>query len=463
MTSANASNIGKCTAYLNEHAGRFRDELFDLLRIASISAQPDHRGDVRAAAEWVRARCEAAGLKAELLETAGHPAVFAAGPQQPGRPTLLFYGHHDVQPVGDASLWFTSAFEPIVRDGKIIARGAADDKGQMLVAILAAEAWNRVGGGLPINLKFLIEGEEEVGSPNLAPLVERERDRLACDYILIHDTSQFAEGVPAVTTATKGLVYMEVVLSGPKKDLHSGVYGGQVANPANVLARLISSFHDDNGRVQIPGFYDAVQPLSAAEKETISRLNYGDAHLLADTGSVAAWGESGYSTVERRWARPTLDVNGIYGGYMGAGSSTIIPSKAGAKVSMRLVPNQTADTIERAFRETVAARLPKTVSFEIRSHASCDPYVADLGSPGMRAARDALRQGFGKEPVLIREGGSLPILPMFKRILRADSLMVGYCLPTCNAHSPNEFFHVRDFEAGMRTTATVFGLLDHAT
>jgi acetylornithine deacetylase/succinyl-diaminopimelate desuccinylase-like protein len=457
MTPTGAT--AKAFDYLSTHKDRFREELFHLLRIPSISAQKDHGADVRKAAEWVRDRCRTAGLKADIVETAGWPAVIAEGEQKPGRPTLLVYGHYDVQPEGELKLWHTGPFEPIVQDGKMICRGAADDKGQMFCALLAAEAWMKTAGGLPVNLKFCLEGEEEVGSPNLAPLVKAHRDRLACDYVVIHDTAKFSEEVPAVTVATKGLIYKEVIVTGPKKDLHSGSFGGAVANPANTLAKLIASFHDENARVTLPGFYDRVKEMSPEEVAMMNGLPYSEEEFLRDVGSPKTWGEKGYSALHRRWARPTLDVNGIYGGYMKEGSSTIIPSFAGAKVSMRLVPDQKAAEIEKLFEDTVRARLPDTVKFEIKSHASCDPYLADVNSPGMRAARQAVGLGFGREPVLIREGGSLPILPMLKQVLGADSLMMGYCLQTCNAHSPNEFLHVRDFEAGMRASAALFGLI----
>jgi acetylornithine deacetylase/succinyl-diaminopimelate desuccinylase-like protein len=345
----------------------------------------------------------------------------------------------------------------------MICRGAADDKGQMFCALLAAEAWMKTSGSLPINVKFCIEGEEEVGSPNLAALVKKLKDRLACDYVVIHDTAKFSDDVPAVTAATKGLIYKEVILTGPKKDLHSGSFGGAVANPANVLAKLIAGFHDDDAKVTIPGFYDRVKEMSPEEVKMMNGLPYSEADFLKDVGSPKTYGEKGYSALHRRWARPTLDVNGIFGGYMKEGSSTIIPSFAGAKVSMRLVPDQKAEEIERLFEETVRTRVPDTVKLEIKSHASCDPYLADVKSPGMVAARKAVAMGFGKEPVLIREGGSLPILPMLKQVLGADSLMMGYCLPNCNAHSPNEFLHVRDFEAGMRSSAALLGLLGGAS
>jgi len=455
----NNAAIEKAIEYLNEHKVRFGEELFDLLRIASISAQSDHAADVRRAAEWTRDRCAAAGLRAEVIDTKGHPCVIAEAEPVPGRPRVMVYGHYDVQPEGERHLWHTGPFDPVVADGKMICRGVADDKGQMFCAIVAAEAWLKTAGALPINLVFCLEGEEEVGSVHLKDVVEEHKQRLACDYVLIHDTAQFGEGQPAVTVATKGMVYKEIIITGPKKDLHSGSFGGSVANPGNELAKLIASFHDADAKVTLPGFYDRVKEMPAEEVAMMNNLPYDEKALLDDVGSPKTYGERGYSSLHRRWARPTLDVNGLFGGYMKEGASTIIPSFCGAKVSMRLVPDQRAEEISRLFEETVRARVPDTVTLEIKDLAGCDPYLADTSSEGMRAARKALAIGFDKEPVLIREGGSLPILPMFKSILEADSLMLGYCQPNCNAHSPNEFLHIRDFEAGMRATAAFFGLL----
>jgi len=456
---ADHAAIDKAIGYLEEHKGRFREELFDLLKVASISAQSDHAGDVRRAAEWTRDRCLAAGLRAEIVDTDGHPAVIAEAEPVPGRPRIMVYGHYDVQPEGQRSLWETGPFEPVEKDGKIVCRGAADDKGQMFCAIAAAEAWINTAGSLPINLSFCLEGEEEIGSIHLKDVVERHKQRLACDFVLIHDTAQFGPGVPAIAVATKGMVYKEVIIRGPKKDLHSGEYGGMVANPGNELAKLIASFHDADARVTIPGFYDPVKEMPAEEVAMMNGLPYDEAAVLADLGSPKTYGERGYGSLHRRWARPTLDVNGIYGGYMKEGASTIIPSFCGAKISMRLVPDQRAEEVSRLFEETVRARVPDTVTVEIKDLTGCDPYLADTASQGMAAARKALARGFGKEAVLIREGGSLPILPMFKSVLGADSLMLGYCQPNCNAHSPNEFLDIGDFEAGMRSTAAFFGLL----
>lgn len=459
---SDAAAIQKAMDYLHQNKVRFQQELFAYLKIPSISAQQDHADDVRKAAEWTRDRCLAAGLSAEVVDTPGHPAVFAQGEQKPGRPTILIYGHFDVQPEGDLKLWHTGPFEPTLRDGMIICRGSADDKGQLLCAIIAVEAWMKTAGSLPVNVKFCIEGEEEIGSKNLKGLIEKHRERLACDYIVIHDTAQFGIGMPAVTIATRGLVYKEVIIRGPKKDLHSGTYGGGIANPANELAKLIASFHDADARVTIPGFYDDVREMASEELKIMSGLPFNEAAFLEDVGSPKTYGEKGYTVLQRRSARPTLDVNGIYGGYMKEGSSTIIPSFAGAKVSMRLVAEQDPEVIGRAFDEAVRKRVPDTVRVEILEHANCGAYLADQTSPGMTVARQAIEMGFGKAPILMREGGSLPILPMFKSLLGADSLMLGYCQPNCNAHSPNEFLHVSDFEAGARSSAALLGLMVNA-
>ncbi len=454
-----AAEMDRAFEYLKTHAPALQERLLDFLRIPSISAQKDHAKDIRAAASWLLNACADAGLAAEIVETDGWPAVLAQSEPQADRPTILVYGHYDVQPEGDRSLWHAGPFTPTVRDGRIIGRGAADDKGQLLCALFAVEAWSRAVGRLPINVKLLFEGEEEVGSPNLLPLIQAHRDRLACDYIVIHDTGQFAEDVPAITVATKGLVYKEIVFRGPSKDLHSGSFGGAVANPANELCRLIASLKGADGKVNLPGFYDAVVEMSPVEVEAMNRLPFKERAFLEDVGSPTTQGELGYSTLHRMWARPTCDVNGLYGGYMKEGSSTIIPSFAGVKVSMRLVPHQKADPISRQFDQTVRDRVPPTVRCEIKTHANCDPYLADLSSKGMQAARQAVESGFGKAPVLIREGGSLPIIPQFKAVLGADSLLLGFAQPNCNAHSPNEFFLVKDFEAGMRTSAALIGLI----
>lgn len=429
----------------------FLDDLFTFLRFPTISAQPARAGDVRACAEWIRAQLASAGLQAEVLPTAKHPAVFAdSGPVDGGGPTLLFYGHYDVQPIGDEKLWHSPPFEPTVRDGAIFCRGSADDKGQIMTHLAAMRSLHAAGLKPPVRVKFIIEGEEEIGSPNLPDLIRAQAQRLACDYVVLSDTSRFDANTPAVTYASRGLVYKQVTLNGPSKDLHSGQYGGAVANPANILATIIASLHDPERRVTIPGFYDDVLPLSEEERRSFAEQSMSDADLTAATGSPMPYGEEGYNTKERSAARPTLDVNGILSGYTGDGSATIIPSRAMAKISMRLVGNQKPERISAAFDDAVRRACPPSVKLTIDTFGTCAAYVAPMDSPGMRAARQALGEAYGRPPVLTREGGTLPILPLFKEVLGAESLMMGFAAPDCNLHSPNEFFHIRDFEIGTR-------------
>ncbi|MCH8967038.1 MAG: dipeptidase [Planctomycetes bacterium] len=428
--------------------------LNDFLRIASISTDPERKSDIRLGAEWVHALLRDGGIKSEIVQTPGHPCVLGeAGPTDGSAPTVLIYGHYDVQPTGDESLWDSPAFEPTIRNGSIFARGAADDKGQVLTHLLAALSWLKATGELPIRVKFLIEGEEEVGSPNLEGVVRDHRDRLACDYVVLSDTPQFDETTPAITYGTKGMIYKEIFLTGPNRDLHSGSYGGTLTNPGNALAMIIASLRDADNRVTIPGFYDDVSDLTADERSRIGSLPFDEDAYRTGIGVSTLEGETGYTTLERRWARPTLDVNGMIGGFTGEGASTIIPTRVSCKVSMRVVPDQDADRISAAFDAAVRAAAPPGVRLEIKTHACCGAYVSPLDSPGMRAAADAVEAGFGKAPVFIREGGTLPILPLFKEVLGAESLMLGFCLPDCRAHGPNEFFRVADFLAGMKTSA----------
>jgi acetylornithine deacetylase/succinyl-diaminopimelate desuccinylase-like protein len=448
-------------AYLREHRQEHLDWLFELCRIPSISTKVEHTADVAAAARWMRALCERVGLSARVYETGGHPLVYAEHCQAPGAPTYLVYGHMDVQPEGDLALWNAGPFEPVVKDGLLICRGAADDKGQALVHVRSAAAWLATEKRLPVNLKFLLEGEEEISSPHLVPFIEQNRDLLRCDHVLISDTDMYADGWPTVTYGTRGLLYKEIRLSGPKHDLHSGSFGGSIANPANVLAELLASLHDVHGRVAIPGFYDDVVDAGTAERQQLGTLPFDEAQYLADVGSPGVCGEEGYSTNERRWLRPTLDVNGIYGGFMLEGANTIIPARVGAKVSMRLVPNQSGDKLNALFDRTIRERCPSTVRLEILKHGSADAYMAPLDSRPMQAARRALREVFGREPAFIREGGSLPILPLFKRVLGADSLMLGFAGPNSNAHGPNENICLADLDRGAEAVARLLGYLAH--
>lgn len=446
--------IDKVIAHIESQRQNNETRLKDFLRIPSVSTEPERKGDTRKAGEWVLNLFTQCGIKAEMFDTPGHPAVFAdTGPAEGNGPTIMVYGHYDVQPVGDETLWHSPAFEPTVRDGALYARGSADDKGQVLAHMLAAEAWKKAAGKLPIRVKFLIEGEEEIGSPNLESVVRQHKDRLACDYVVLSDTPKFDMTTPAITYGTKGLIYKEIILTSPKQNLHSGSYGGTLTNPGNALAVIIASLRDAKNRVTIPGFYDDVRPLTDDERKRMADLNFNEKDYLAAMGAPSLEGEEGYSTLERRWARPTLDVNGLLGGFTGAGSSTVIPSRAMGKVSMRIVPDQDPKKISQAFNEAVKKAAPKGVRLEILEHASCSAYVAPMNTPGMAAAAEALKLGFGKAPVFIREGGTLPILPMFKQVLGAESIMMGLCMPDCNAHGPNEFFHLSDLHNGTKSAA----------
>ncbi len=447
--------IEKVQAYIKQNEATYVDRLKEFLRIPSISTDPQKNADTRRAAEWVQSVFAHCGIESEIVETPRHPAVLAdTGPADSNTPTILIYGHYDVQPVGDPALWQSGPFDPTVRDGAIYARGSADDKGQVLTHMLAAEAWRKTAGKLPVRFKFLIEGEEEIGSPNLDALVETHRNRLACDYVTISDTAKLDWDTPAITYGTKGLIYKEIEIRGPKQDLHSGSFGGTVPNPGDVMCRIIGSLHDADQRVNVPGFYDDVKEISEQERKALLALPFDEAKYLKTLGSPALLGEKGYTTQERKWTRPTLDVNGLFGGFIGEGASTIIPHKMGAKVSMRLVPDQNPEKISAAFEQAVLNAAPKGVTISFKTFGCCASYVCPLDLPALAAAKKAIRDAYGKEPVMMREGGSLPILPMFKRVLKADSVMMGFSVPDCNLHGPNEFFHISDFLAGIRASAS---------
>ncbi|MBU0639986.1 MAG: dipeptidase [Planctomycetes bacterium] len=445
-------------AYLHERRAEHLGWAKELCRIPSISTQEQHKSDMRRAAEWVRDLCVTIGCDAEIHQTAGHPVVYAACCHAAGAPTYLAYGHLDVQPAGDLSLWDAGPFEPVVKDGWLFCRGAADNKGPLLVYLRAVQAWLETAGKLPINLKLLFEGEEEIGSPNLTEFVTQHKRLLDCDGVLISDTSMFQDGWPTITCGTRGICYKEVRLSGPKFDLHSGGHGGPVVNPANALARIIAALHDKQGRVAIPGFYDDVVEPTPEEREQMAALPRDEQQYAADLGVPGFAGEQGWSVEELRSVRPTCDVNGIYGGYTDPGASTVIPALAGAKISMRLVPNQVAEDVGRKFEHAVRSRCPGGVRCEILDHAMAQPYVAPRAWPAMPVAERALREAFEHEVAFIREGGSLPILTLFKQELDADSLLMGLASPNCNAHGPNEKVSIADLDHG---AAAVVRLLAH--
>ncbi len=427
------------------------ENLFSFLRFPSISTDSNHAPDVRACAAWLIAKLADIGLETELHETPMHPIVIARNEYVVGRRTVLIYGHYDVQPVDPLSLWTSAPFEPVIRQGKIWARGATDNKGQMMAHVSGVEKTMRENRELPVNLIFLFEGEEEIGSPHLASFLLRHRDDLKCDVIAISDTGMVAPGVPTLGYGLRGITCCEVILRGPKGDLHSGLFGGAVANPATAMARLISSLHECDGRVAIDGFYDQVRPLENWEHEMWANLpGVSDADFLAVTGSPGLYGEPGYSSAERTWARPTAEVNGIGGGYQGEGSKTVLPAEAFAKLSFRLVPDQNPKDIIQKVRNHLQWHCPVGVEVEVRAGHDGKPYVTDPNSKYGLAAQAALRASFGAEPVLIREGGSIPIVQAFRDILGVDTLLIGLALSDAQVHAPNENFPVENYEAGIR-------------
>jgi acetylornithine deacetylase/succinyl-diaminopimelate desuccinylase-like protein len=445
--------------YLSAKADQAVAELFELLRFPSVSADPAFRTGLLSAADWVAARFKTMGLSTRIVPTDGHPIVWAESVHRPGLVTVLVYGHYDVQPPDPLALWTTPPFEPTVRNGAVYARGATDDKGQFFTHIKAVEAWLSTVGELPVNIKFIIEGEEEVGSQHLERFLTDHAAELACDVAVVSDTSQYAPGIPAITYGLRGIIACEVTVTGPSRDLHSGIFGGAVANPANGLARLLAQLHDDQGRVQIPGFYDAVAPLSQQERAQFAALPFQESHFLAATGAVAVAGEAGWSTLERRWARPTCDVNGMLSGYTGVGPKTIIPSTAMAKITCRLVPHQDPDVIVKSLERFVLERCPPGLTLKFHAEHGCPAFVFEPTSPYLSAARAAIEQGFGAAPVLIREGGSIPVVNTFRRVLGVDTLLLGWGQNTDNLHSPDEHFSLSDFHAGIRSSAALWGEL----
>jgi len=435
----------------NRH--RCQSDLFDLLRIASVSADSAYKNEVHRAAAWVRDALAHLDFDTELVETAGHPLVYAQSPRVEGAPTALVYGHYDVQPPDPLDQWISPPFEPTVRDGNVYARGATDDKGQMLTHIKSAQAWIETAGSLPINLKYVIEGEEEVGSESLEPFVKANRERLACDCVVISDSSQFAPGQPAITYGLRGILYVELRLTGPKQDLHSGTFGGGVTNPANALSRMLASLVDSEGRVQVPGFYDEVVPLTRQDREAFAALKFDEQEFCRQLHVEGTTGEAGYTNLERRWARPTCDVNGVWGGYQGKGPKTVLPAKAGAKFSFRLVPNQDPKTIFAALRKHLESICPPGVRMELIEFHGGPGVLVPLDSPYMAAASRAVTRGFGREPVMIREGGSIPIVSTLREQLGADTLLLGWGLNDDNTHSPNEKFCLEDFHRGIQASA----------
>ncbi len=438
------------------------DDLIAHLHFPSISTDPAHKADMLACAQWLEGKLAGYGFVASIHPTPGHPVVLAEGPKKPGRPTVLIYGHYDVQPVDPLALWKSPPFEPRVENGVIFARGATDNKGQHLAHVIGAGETLEAEGDLPVNVVFLIEGEEEIGSPNLETFLEANRERLACDIVAISDTGMVSPGVPTFTYGLRGIACVEAIVRGPAMDLHSGIWGGSVANPADMVARLVASLHDADGRVTVPGFYDDVADLNDWEREAWANLP-GEGETLAITGVGKLFGEAGFTDLERRWARPTAEVNGIGGGYQGEGSKTVIPSEAMAKLSFRLVPNQNPADITAKVKAHLESVLPDAVTVEVVVGHSGKPYLTDPHTGFGKAAQDALRETFpGVEPALIREGGSIPIVQTFKDVLGAETLLLGLALPDCQIHAPNENFPVENFEAGIRLNKALLAALARA-
>jgi acetylornithine deacetylase/succinyl-diaminopimelate desuccinylase-like protein len=453
------SSNGKVRTYIDSNMDRFRGELFEFLRIPSVSASSAHKADTRKAAEWLMRKMEDAGLDVSLHDTPGHPIVLGewrkAGPDAP---TVLIYGHYDVQPPEPLDLWTTPAFEPQIRDGRIYARGSVDDKGQLYLHVKAIEAHLQANGALPVNVIVIAEGEEEVGSENLMPFIEKHTDRLKADAIVISDSGMFAPGMPTIGASLRGLAYFEIHVRAAKGDLHSGTYGGAVANPATALARIIASFHDDDGHILVPGFYDDVR--TAPEfLEQIRSLPFDDDEFREETGVPELFGEKGFTTLERRWVRPTCEVNGMLSGYTGEGAKTVLPARAMAKVSFRLVPDQDPSTIEKLVEAHVRNVAPPGIELDIQHLHGGKPWRAKLEGRLVEAGNRALAEAFGRETVYAGEGGSIPIVSEFERVLGAPVLLMGFGLPGENAHAPDEWMSVENFEKGTHAAALLLSEL----
>jgi acetylornithine deacetylase/succinyl-diaminopimelate desuccinylase-like protein len=436
---------------------RYIAELKALLAIPSISALPEHAGDVRRCAEWLGEEMQRIGLEhTRLIETPGHPVVYADWLHAPGAPTILLYGHYDVQPADPVDQWDSPPFEATVRDGEIYARGAADDKGQVFMHLKAIEAHLSQASRLPVNFKVILEGEEEVGSAHLDDFVRDHRDELSADVLVISDSAMFDRGVPSICYALRGLVYFQIDVRGTSTDLHSGVFGGAVANPAMVLAQVLAQMKDRGGRIKIPGFYDDVLPLSEEERASWAGLPFNERTYRRDIGAPKLFGESGYSVLERVWARPTFEVNGLLAGFVGEGAKTVIPATAMAKVSMRLVPNQDPDRVAAAFEAYLRKVTPKTVELTVTRMHGGKPWITSYDNAFVQAAGRAIEQGFGKAPVFCREGGSIPVVSTFQEQLGLPAVLFGVGLPDENAHAPNERLDLGNFHNGIVAAALLY-------
>jgi acetylornithine deacetylase/succinyl-diaminopimelate desuccinylase-like protein len=438
-------------AYQDQHKERFLNELLELLRIPSVSARTENKTDMLACAKLVKQRLEEAGADTvSIYETAGHPIVYGEKIIDPTKPTILVYGHYDVQPADPLDLWKSGPFDPTIIDGKIFARGSCDDKGQFYMHVKALETMTQTNT-LPANVKFLIEGEEEVGSPNLATFVKANKELLKADVILISDTSMLSMENPSIDIGVRGLSYIEVEITGPNRDLHSGVYGGAVANPITMLAKMIASCHDENNHITIPGFYDGVIDATPEERAKMAQAPFDEAEYKTDLGVSSLWGEKGYTTNERTGIRPTLEVNGIWGGYTGEGAKTVLPSKAFAKISARLVPNQSSTVITEKLLNYFKSIAPAGVTVKAEEHHGGEPYITPIDSDAYQAAAKAIHATFGKDPIPVRGGGSIPICALFEKELGLKIVFMGFGLDSDNLHSPNEKFDIFNFYKGIET------------
>jgi len=443
--------------YLDDHRERFLDDLKEVLRIPSVSAQPAHNANTRRCAEHLVDFLRKLGMKrAEVMDTAGHPVVYAEWLEAPGRPTVLVYGHYDVQPPDPLHLWTTPPFEPTVRDGKLYARGAVDDKGQVQMHLAAIEAHLRVSGRLPVNLKLLIEGEEEVGSVNLAEFIRAHRAMLDADVIVVSDTAMASPDQPALTYGLRGLLYGQIEVTGPARDLHSGHFGGAVANPANALCAIVAALKDGEGRITVPGFYDQVRSISGEDRESARSRPFDEAAFIGEAGAPAPFGERGFTTLERATLRPTLDVNGMWSGYIGDGEKTVLPSFAAAKVSMRLVPDQDPADLAPRFEAYVRKLAPAGVTVRVEHLRGTPPFLTAPDHPMLEAARRALDRVWSKPSVMIREGGSIPVMTIFQKTLDLPSILMGFGLDDDQVHAPNEKFSLTSFYGGMRSVACLY-------
>ena len=442
---------------INTSHDRYLEELTQFIAIPSVSALPEHAGDMRRCAEWTADQLRTIGLQnVRVIDTPGHPVVYGDWLNAPGAPTVLFYGHYDVQPVDPLEQWISPPFEPTVRDDELFARGATDDKGQLFVHVKALEAHLAKTGALPINARVVFEGEEEVGSPNLDQFIRGHKDELACDVVVISDSGMFDKGVPSICYGLRGLSYFQIDLRGTTTDLHSGSFGGAVANPAFVLAQVLSQMKDRGGRVKIPGFYDDVRELTEREREEFKRLPFDEKQYRKGLGAPKLHGETGYTTLERIWARPTFEVNGLLGGFTGEGAKTVIPATAMAKVSMRLVPNQDPDKIAALFEEYVKKVTPRSVELNVTRMHGGKPWMTELDSPFVQAAARAIELGFNRTPVYTREGGSIPVVSTFQSELNAPTVLFGLGLPDENAHAPNEKLDLGNFFGGIIAAAYLY-------